>query len=68
LFALLVAVPAWAQEPGVDESDCKEQALVSRMPGCMFNELLDVYGITFATGQAAITPASGAVLNDVLAV
>ncbi|MSO50969.1 MAG: hypothetical protein CK533_03515 [Acidobacterium sp.] len=28
----------------------------------------DVYGITFATGQAAITPASGAVLNDVLAV
>ena len=34
----------------------------------MFNELLDVYGITFATGQAAITPASDAVLNDVLAV
>jgi OmpA-OmpF porin, OOP family len=29
---------------------------------------LDVYGITFATGQAAITPASDAVLNDVLAV
>ena len=29
---------------------------------------LDIYGITFATGQAAITPASDAVLNDVLAV
>lgn len=29
---------------------------------------LDVYGITFATGQAAINPASDAVLNDVLAV
>jgi OmpA-OmpF porin, OOP family len=29
---------------------------------------LDVYGITFATGQATITPASDAVLNDVLAV
>lgn len=29
---------------------------------------LDVYGITFATGQAAITPASDAVLNDVVAV
>lgn len=190
LFTLAVAGPAWAQEPGVDESDCKESALVSRMPGCgifectkkdfdgaelviskdaekqsvegnleslkmvcpanlsplqlrrnmeaaltkagytqvfsgphadsdfpvvtarkgaqwisvqtyMFNEFpaydqtavlvtamaqdisasaqamsdaiaksgkLDVYGITFATGQAVITPASDAVLNDVLAV
>ena len=29
---------------------------------------LDIYGITFATGQAAITPASDAVLVDVLAV
>lgn len=29
---------------------------------------LDIYGITFATGQATITPASDAVLNDVLAV
>ena len=29
---------------------------------------LDVYGITFATGQATITPASDAVLNDVYAV
>ncbi len=29
---------------------------------------LDVYGITFATGQATITPASDAVLSDVLAV
>jgi len=29
---------------------------------------LDVYGITFATGQATITAASDAVLNDVLAV
>lgn len=29
---------------------------------------LDVYGITFATGQAAIAPASNDVLNDVLAV
>jgi outer membrane protein OmpA-like peptidoglycan-associated protein len=29
---------------------------------------LDVYGITFATAQAAITPASDAVLSDVLAV
>jgi len=29
---------------------------------------LDVYGITFATGQATINPASDAVLNDVLAV
>ncbi|MFA5909913.1 MAG: OmpA family protein [Vicinamibacterales bacterium] len=29
---------------------------------------LDVYGITFATGQATITPASDAVLSDVAAV
>jgi OmpA-OmpF porin, OOP family len=29
---------------------------------------LDVYGITFATGQATITPASDQVLNDLLAV
>ena len=29
---------------------------------------LDVYGITFATGQATITPASDQVLSDVLAV
>ena len=29
---------------------------------------LDIYGITFTTGQAAITPASNEVLNDVLAV
>jgi outer membrane protein OmpA-like peptidoglycan-associated protein len=29
---------------------------------------LDVYGITFATGQAAISPASDQVLNDVAAV
>lgn len=29
---------------------------------------LDVYGITFATGQATITPASDAVLSDLLAV
>ena len=29
---------------------------------------LDVYGITFATGQATITPQSDQVLNDVLAV
>ena len=29
---------------------------------------LDVYGITFATGQAAITPASDQVLSDLLAV
>ena len=29
---------------------------------------LDVYGITFATGQAAITPQSDAVLSDVFAV
>lgn len=29
---------------------------------------LDIYGITFATGQAAITPASDAVLVDLLAV
>jgi len=192
LFALGVAGPAWAQEPGVDSEECKGQdsPLLSRMPGCgvyecskkdfdaydlvinrdgetqthegagqqlqficqvsasplqllrnaeaalrkagytvvfsgrhpnndnpavtarkgaqwiavqtsMFNEFptyeltsvlekamaqeisasaqamsdaiaksgkLDVYGITFATGQATITPASDAVLNDVLAV
>lgn len=29
---------------------------------------LDIYGITFATGQATITPASDAVLSDLLAV
>lgn len=192
LLALLIPVSAFAQEPGVDEEDCKgkDTALLSRMPGCglyecskkefdaydlvinkdgetqthegageqlnfvcpattsplqllrnteaalrkagytvvftgkhqnsdapavtarkgaqwisvqtsMFNDLptylltavlekamtqeisasaqamsdaiaksgkLDVYGITFATGQAAITPASDAVLNDVLGV
>lgn len=36
LFTLAVAGPAWAQEPGVDEEDCKgkDSALLSRMPGC----------------------------------
>ena len=29
---------------------------------------LDIYGISFATGQAALTPASDAVLSDMLAV
>jgi OOP family OmpA-OmpF porin len=30
----LIAVPAFAQEPGVDEEGCKESPLLSRMPGC----------------------------------
>ena len=30
----VLAVPAFAQEPGVDEEGCKESALLSRMPGC----------------------------------
>lgn len=28
------AAPAWAQEPGVDDENCKESKLLSRMPGC----------------------------------
>jgi OmpA-OmpF porin, OOP family len=31
---LLTAVPAFAQEPGVDEEGCKPSPLVTRMPGC----------------------------------
>ena len=36
LFVLLVATPSWAQEPGVDDEECKgkDSALLSRMPGC----------------------------------
>lgn len=36
LMAMLAAVPVSAQEPGVDEDDCKGQdsPLLSRMPGC----------------------------------
>lgn len=37
LFVLtiaLVAVPALAQTPGVDENDCKASDLLSRLPGC----------------------------------
>ena len=36
LFALAVAVPVRAQEPGVDEEHCKgkDSALLSRMAGC----------------------------------
>lgn len=36
LLALLIPVSAFAQEPGVDEEDCKgkDSALLSRMPGC----------------------------------
>ena len=30
----LVAVPVFAQTPGVDENDCKPSPLMSRMPGC----------------------------------
>ena len=30
----LVAVPVFAQEPGVDENDCKPSPLLTRMPGC----------------------------------
>src|SRR5215213_4561081 len=32
-FALL-AVPVFAQTPGVDENDCKPSPLLTRMPGC----------------------------------
>lgn len=28
------AAPAWAQEPGVDEENCKPSPLMTRMPGC----------------------------------
>jgi OmpA-OmpF porin, OOP family len=36
LIAMLVtvAVPAFAQEPGVDAEDCKPSPLMTRMPGC----------------------------------
>lgn len=34
LLLSLGAVPALAQEPGVDEEGCKESALISRYPGC----------------------------------
>ncbi len=30
----LVAVPVFAQTPGVDENDCKPSPLLTRMPGC----------------------------------
>ena len=30
----LVALPVFAQTPGVDENDCKPSPLMSRMPGC----------------------------------
>jgi OOP family OmpA-OmpF porin len=33
LFAT-IALPAFAQTPGVDENDCKPSPLMSRMPGC----------------------------------
>ena len=31
---VLIAVPAFAQTPGVDENDCKPSPLLSRMTGC----------------------------------
>jgi len=34
LALLLPAANALAQTPGVDENDCKESALISRLPGC----------------------------------
>jgi len=36
LLALAIGSPAWAQEPGVDEEECKSQdsPLLSRLPGC----------------------------------
>lgn len=42
LLALLIPVSAFAQEPGVDEEDCKgkDSALLSRMPGCGLYECM----------------------------
>ncbi|HYE85848.1 MAG TPA: OmpA family protein [Vicinamibacterales bacterium] len=34
IVLLLVSVPALAQEPGVDEENCKPSPLMTRMPGC----------------------------------
>lgn len=33
-FLATIAVPVFAQTPGVDENDCKPSPLMSRMPGC----------------------------------
>jgi hypothetical protein len=33
LWLVLVAIPAFAQTPGVDENDCKPSPLLSRMTG-----------------------------------
>ena len=30
----LTAIPAFAQEPGVDDENCKPSPLMTRMPGC----------------------------------
>ncbi len=84
LFALLASVSASAQEPGVDEEACKGQDfdafdLVINKDGEMQShegagqELTSVLEKAMAqeisaSAQATITPASDAVLIDVLAV
>lgn len=66
----------WNEFSGYEQKAVLVQALTQEMTAsaqAMTDAIaksgkLDVYGITFATGQAAINPASDAVLNDVLAV
>jgi OmpA-OmpF porin, OOP family len=52
-------------KPMVEEMTASAQAMADAIAD---SGRLDVYGITFATGQAAITPPSNQVLSDVLAV
>jgi outer membrane protein OmpA-like peptidoglycan-associated protein len=66
----------WNEFPGYEQTAVLVQAMTQQMTAsaqAMSDAIaksgkLDVYGITFATGQATITPASDVVLNDVLAV
>jgi outer membrane protein OmpA-like peptidoglycan-associated protein len=66
----------WNEFPGYDQTAVLVQAMTEQMTAsaqAMSDVIarsgkLDVYGITFATGQATINPASDAVLNDVFAV
>lgn len=66
----------WNEFPGYEQTAVLEQAMTEQMTAsaqAMADAIaksgkLDVYGIMFATGQATITPASDAVLGDVLAV
>lgn len=68
LVFALIAVPAFAQEPGVDENDCQPSPLMSRMPGCGAYEctIKDFDAIELVINKAGETKALEGAIDEVV--